>query len=76
MTIIIRNGVIFDDLDAVIQITRIWLHKLPVQWYMQQDGKFAALATAYANHGVFLYVPRGVKIKEPIHSFFGIKGII
>ena len=38
------------------------------------DGKFAALATAYANHGVFLYIPRGVKIKEPIHSLFWNQG--
>jgi len=35
-----------------------------------EDGKFAALACALAQHGTFLYVPKGVKITEPLHSLF------
>jgi len=34
------------------------------------DHKFAALHGALWSGGTFIYVPRGVKIREPIESFF------
>ncbi len=33
-----------------------------------EDGKFAALAGAFSQNGVVLYVPKGVKIEEPLNS--------
>jgi Fe-S cluster assembly protein SufD len=33
---------------------------------MRDAGKFAALNGAFWNAGIFLYVPRGVRIDEPI----------
>ncbi len=69
-----KNGVIFDDLDAVIQDNPDLVLRTTGSMVHAADGKFAALATAYANHGVFLYIPRGVKIKEPIHSLFWNQG--
>ena len=32
------------------------------------DGKFAALATAMSEVGVFVYVPKGVQLEAPLHS--------
>jgi Fe-S cluster assembly protein SufD len=33
-----------------------------------EEGKFAALAGALAQNGIVLYVPKGVKIVQPLHS--------
>ena len=32
------------------------------------DGKFAAAAAAFAKHGLFVYVPKGVQLEDPIFS--------
>jgi Fe-S cluster assembly protein SufD len=32
------------------------------------DDKFVALAESMADSGIFLYVPRGVKIEQPLHA--------
>lgn len=34
------------------------------------DHKFMALHTAFWNGGTFLYVPKGVKLDEPLQSYF------
>jgi Fe-S cluster assembly protein SufD len=33
-----------------------------------EEGKFSALAGAFAQNGVVLYVPKGVTVEEPLHS--------
>ena len=33
-----------------------------------EEGKFAALAAAFAKYGVFIYVPAGVQVEAPLHS--------
>jgi Fe-S cluster assembly protein SufD len=33
-----------------------------------EEGKFAAMAGAFAQNGVVLYVPGGVTVEEPLHS--------
>ena len=33
-----------------------------------EDGKFAALAAALANQGVFIHIPKDVKVDLPLHS--------
>lgn len=40
-----------------------------------EEGKFAALASALAQTGVFLYVPKGVVIEQPLHSLLWGPGI-
>ncbi|MGH2830481.1 MAG: Fe-S cluster assembly protein SufD [Actinomycetota bacterium] len=35
----------------------------------QSDEKFQALAHAFAGEGLFVYVPRGVEVPLPLHSF-------
>jgi Fe-S cluster assembly protein SufD len=69
-----NSGVIFDDLDNVIINNPELVLRTAGSMVHAVDGKFAALATAFGNHGVFLYIPRGVKIKEPIHSLFWNQG--
>ncbi|MCX6067429.1 MAG: Fe-S cluster assembly protein SufD, partial [Chloroflexi bacterium] len=33
-----------------------------------EEGKFAALAAAFAQNGIVLYVPKDVTVEEPLHS--------
>ncbi len=69
-----KSGVIFDDLDSVIINNPELVLRTAGSMVHAADGKFAALTTAFGNHGVFLYIPRGVKIKEPLHSLFWNQG--
>lgn len=67
-------GVIFCSLDqAVKQYPDI------VQKYMSKvvpvnDNKFAALNSAAWSGGVFVYVPKGVRVQKPLHAFFLLNG--
>lgn len=63
-----KQGVIYDDLENVLQTNPELIEKTVGTIVHANDGKFSAMASALAIHGVFLYVPRGVKITEPIHS--------
>jgi Fe-S cluster assembly protein SufD len=40
-----------------------------------KEGKFAALAGAFARQGTFLYVPKNVQIETPLHSLLWGQGI-
>jgi Fe-S cluster assembly protein SufD len=39
------------------------------------EGKFAALAAAFAENGVLVYVPKGVEVERPLHSILWGPGI-
>jgi Fe-S cluster assembly protein SufD len=69
------QGVIFCDLaTAEAQHPEI-LEKIMGQIVRSSEGKFSALATAMARHGVLLYVPRGVQVVQPLHSVMWGPGI-
>ncbi len=69
-----QQGVIFDDLEYVIKENPELITKTVGTLVHASDGKYAAMAAAFAVHGVFLYIPRGVKITEPLHSLFWNEG--
>ncbi len=63
------KGVIFTDLSTAWRDHR----DLVEQHFMTQavkpgEDKFAALHAALWTHGVFLYVPAGVEVDQPLHS--------
>ena len=69
---IAAQGVIFDDLSSALQkpeyqeiIKKYFAKSIPLS-----DHKFAALHYAVWSGGTFLYVPKGVKISEPLQSYF------
>ena len=65
-----EKGVIFSDLsDAQTKYPDVLADKLG-QIVKVEEGKFAALAAAYAENGVFIYVPKGVQVDQPLHSIF------
>ncbi len=62
------QGVIFTDLMTAEKQYPQLVAKMAGKTVRPDEGKFAALAGALAHTGVLLYVPRGVEIKQPLHS--------
>ncbi len=63
-----KKGVIFTDLKTAEQKHPELLAKMMGKTVNVEEGKFAALAGAFAQNGVVLYVPKGVTVDEPLHS--------
>lgn len=68
------QGVIFADLSHAISLHPDLVGKLTGSLVAPNDGKFAALSSAMAVHGTFLYVPAGVKVEQPLHSLIWNEG--
>ncbi|MFN2216287.1 MAG: Fe-S cluster assembly protein SufD [Anaerolineales bacterium] len=62
------KGVIFTDLTSAEKKYPDLLQKIAGDVINSQEGKFAALAAAFAWTGALLYVPKGVVIDQPLHS--------
>jgi Fe-S cluster assembly protein SufD len=65
---IAQKGVIFSDLETAAREHPDQLAKALGQIVNPEEGKFAALTAALAQYGVFVYVPRGVQVEQPLHS--------
>jgi len=63
-----NKGVIFTDLKTAEQRYPDLLAKIIGKTVNVEEGKFSALAGAFAQNGVVLYVPKGVTVEEPLHS--------
>lgn len=63
-----KKGVIFTDWATALQQYGDLLTPRLEQIVRPAEGKFAALAGAMAQKGVFVYVPRGVEVEQPLHS--------
>lgn len=62
-------GVIFSDLRAALaEHPDLVEQHLMTEAVRADEGKFAALHAALWTHGVFLYVPAGVRLELPLHS--------
>ena len=62
------QGVIFTDLRTAAAEHPDLLQQVLGKVVPAEDGKFAALAAAFAQNGAFIYVPRGVQVEAPLHS--------
>jgi Fe-S cluster assembly protein SufD len=65
---LVKQGVIFTDLRTAEQKHPELLARMIGKTVNVEEGKFAALAGAFAQNGVVLYVPKGVTVDEPLHS--------
>ena len=63
-----NQGVIFTDLRTAELQYPEFVEQLAGGIISSQEGKFAALAAAFADNGILLYVPKGVTIEQPLHS--------
>ncbi len=64
------QGIVFTDFKTAEKEHPDLLAKRIGQVVRADEGKFAALAAAFAANGILLYVPRGVQIENPFHSVF------
>lgn len=63
-----KKGVIFTDLKTAEEKHPDLLARMVGKTVNVEEGKFSALAGAFAQNGVMLYVPKGVVVDEPLHS--------
>lgn len=65
-----KAGVIFLDMDDAVRQHPDLVKKHFMQCVPMTDHKFAALHGAVWSGGTFLYVPKGVQVKEPLQAYF------
>jgi Fe-S cluster assembly protein SufD len=70
-----KQGVIFTDLINAYQEHGDLLTEMIGKLVRMDEGKFAALASAFSNQGVLLYVPKNVAIDQPLHSLLWGPGV-
>lgn len=67
-----EKGVIFLDTDTALkkhpELFKEYFSKL----VSNSDNKYAALNSAVFSGGTFIYIPKGVKLEKPLHSYFRI----
>jgi len=66
------QGVIFCDTDTAVRLYPDLVKEYFGKVVSYADNKFAALNTAVWSGGSFIYVPKGVKLKKPLQSYFRI----
>jgi Fe-S cluster assembly protein SufD len=62
------KGVVFTDLQNAEKRYPDLLQKIMGKVVRPDESKFAAMAGAFSQSGVLLYVPRGVVVDQPLHS--------
>ncbi len=67
-----RQGVIFTDTDTGLREHPELFRKFFGTLVPAADNKFAALNSAVWSGGSFIYVPKGVKLTQPVQSYFRI----
>lgn len=67
-----EQGVIFCDTDTALREHSDLMQKYFGKLVPYTDNKYAALNSAVWSGGSFIYVPKGVKLKKPVQSYFRI----
>ena len=70
---LVKQGVILTDINSALEKYPAALNYFFKSCKADKD-KFVALAAAHFNHGIFLYIPKNIEIKEPIRVNFDIEG--
>lgn len=63
-----EKGVIFTDIRTAAREHPELVRKILGQVVSPEDGKFAALAGAFADNGLFVYVPPDVRVEKTLHG--------
>ncbi len=67
-----EQGVLFCDTDTAVRLYPDLVKEYFAKVVPAADNMFAALNTAVWSGGSFIYVPKGVKLKKPLQSYFRI----
>lgn len=65
-----EQGVIYTDIETAMIEHEDIMKKYFMSLIKPSDHKFAALHGAVFSGGSFVYVPKGVKVKKPLQSYF------
>jgi Fe-S cluster assembly protein SufB len=65
-----KAGVVFLDMDDAVREYPELVREHFMKCVPSLDHKFAALHGAVWSGGTFLYVPKGVRVKEPLQAYF------
>jgi Fe-S cluster assembly protein SufD len=66
--LLVQQNVFFTDLRNAERENPKLVTRMAGELVRPEEGKFAALAGAFSQNGVVLYVPKGVTIEAPLHS--------
>jgi Fe-S cluster assembly protein SufB len=72
---LVDSGVVFCPLSQALQCHESLVQKYMATLVPYNDNPSAALNTALWSSGIFLYVPAGVHLKEPLQAFFGMMNL-
>ena len=67
-----EQGVLFCDTDTAVRLYPEIVKEYFAKVVPATDNMFAALNTAVWSGGSFIYIPKGVKLKKPLQSYFRI----
>jgi len=67
---LLEKGVVIMSMDEAVQRDLPIVKEYFMRVFPPSDHKFAALHGALWSGGVFVYVPKGVRIPEPLEGFF------
>ena len=70
-----RKHVVFTDLRTAEMEHPDLVARMAGELVRPEEGKFAALAGAFSQNGVVLYVPKGVTIENPLNSLLWGPGV-
>lgn len=65
-----KFGVIFEDMDAAVQLYPELVKKYFAKAVSPAEHKFAALHFAVWSGGTFIYIPTGVHVEQPLQAYF------
>lgn len=68
------KGVIFTDLKTAINENPKELEEAMGKLISSDKDIFTSMTAAFAQNGVFLYIPKGIKVEKPFHSILKISG--
>src|SRR3989338_7267095 len=69
-----KQGVILTDINSALEKYPAALNYFFKSCKPDKD-KFAALSAAHFSHGIFLYVPKNIELKNPIRVNFEMEGM-
>lgn len=69
-----EQGVVFADWATAVREHSQVLEKHLGSVVRPEEGKFGALAAAFAQDGVLVYVPAGVQVEDPLHTVLWVPG--
>ena len=65
---LVRQNVFFTNLRSAAMENPRLVARMAGELVRPEEGKFAALAGAFSQNGVVLYVPKGVQVEQPLNS--------